>query len=363
MKIDVAVEASVPISTRMTQLSAMFDAPIAEKQLRRWSFDAPIDDHPWNVGLIVGPSGAGKSQILRAHFPPEYVHEWPDDQACIDSLPGTIEETTKTCSAVGFNTVPAWMRPYATLSNGEQFRANIAASLLTCKDQIIVIDEFTSVVDRQVALVASNSVQKYARQNDKQIVLATCHYDITEWLQPDWVIEPHKERFVWRSVQPRPKLDAYISRVEYSVWKHFAPYHYLTAELNRSARCYALHLAGEPVAFAGVLPAVGYANIRTVSRLVTLPDYQGLGLALRLVDTLGAAFRARKMYFHMRPSHPSLIHTFDKSSTWALRNSGRQFAAAGSAGGPKGAGRRNPPTFRYCGAALSIQDADTVLAA
>jgi len=53
-----------------------------------------------------------------------------------------------------------------------------------------VIDEFTSVVDRNVAKAASVALVRYIKKNNiKNVVLSTCHRDILEWLEPDWVID------------------------------------------------------------------------------------------------------------------------------------------------------------------------------
>jgi GNAT superfamily N-acetyltransferase len=59
-------------------------------------------------------------------------------------------------------------------------------------------------------------------------------------------------------------------------------------------------------------------DIYGLSRLVTLPDWQGLGLAMILSEKLGAAYAAIGERFHTYPAHPSLIRAFDKSSMWAL---------------------------------------------
>ena len=53
-----------------------------------------------------------------------------------------------------------------------------------------VIDEYTSVVDRNVAKAASVSLSKYVKNNNlENIVLSTCHHDILDWLEPDWVLD------------------------------------------------------------------------------------------------------------------------------------------------------------------------------
>ena len=57
---------------------------------------------------------------------------------------------------MGLGTVPAWPRPYEALSKGEKFRADLAC--IVCEwPAPVVIDEFTSVVDRQMARIDPSS--------------------------------------------------------------------------------------------------------------------------------------------------------------------------------------------------------------
>ena len=321
--VDVSVSTDVSRSGRARQLEAMFDVPSAPHQQQRWQLDAPLHERDWNVGLIVGPSGAGKSTILRAMFGNERKLRW-DKRSVIDSFSDahSMREIAAACQAVGFNTIPAWLRPYDVLSNGERFRVHMARLLLeAAAGSTIVVDEFTSVVDRQVAQIGAHAVAKHVRRNDLRFVAATCHFDVIDWLQPDWIIEPALRTFTWRSVQPRPRLDVEIAAVDYSAWKLFAPFHYLTSELNKAARCFVLFVDGHPAAFAGVLhrPHAKTRNIKGVSRLVTLPDWQGLGLAFVLVEQLGAAYRAAGQRLRTYPAHPALINGFDRSRLWELK--------------------------------------------
>src|SRR5262249_25494417 len=156
---------------------------------------------------------------------------------------------------------------------------------------------------------------KYIRRNKRKLVAVSCHYDILEWLQPDWVLEPATMTFQWRSVQRRPALACEIARVDYAAWRLFAPFHYLTSELHRAAKCFVLLVEGVPASFGGVIhrPHSRADNIKGLSRLVTLPDYQGLGLAMVLSDALGAMHRSVGLRYHTYPAHPSLIRSFDKS--------------------------------------------------
>lgn len=374
---DYDVTTKVSRSTRARQLEGSFDVPPSDTQRLRWHVSMPIEDRQWQVGLIVGPSGCGKSTLLREAFHDPDELEW-GDTGVIDDFPAEarITHITATCSAVGFNTIPAWLRPYSVLSVGERFRVDLARRLIeSSESRPTVLDEFTSVVDRQVAKIGSHAVQKYVRNNGRQLVVATCHTDVEEWLRPDWIVEPVPSHldgavtpsiFRWGSVQPRPPVDIEITGAAYEAWHLFAPYHYLTASLNRSARCYVLWASldgGEmqPAAFAGVLHRP--TRVRTkhpvwgISRVVTLPDWQGLGLAFVLMDNLGAAYRAAGCKLHMYPAHLSLIRSFDRSRHWELvarpRIESTQGGPRSSMVGQWRSGGRPNAVFRYVGPAMS----------
>ncbi|MCG8186634.1 hypothetical protein J2Q11_11565 [Tenacibaculum finnmarkense genomovar finnmarkense] len=63
----------------------------------------------------------------------------------------------------------------------------MARLIIDAPDEVVV-DEFTSVVDRQIAKIGALAFAKGWRRNKgKKIVLLSPHYDIIEWLQPDWV--------------------------------------------------------------------------------------------------------------------------------------------------------------------------------
>src|SRR5690606_4584679 len=125
-----------------------------------------------------------------------------------DAFPAAMSasQVTELLNRVGLSSVPTWQRPYHVLSNGERFRADMAR-LIAADDPIVVVDEFTSLVDRTVAKATSHAVQKAIRsRSGRQMVAVTCHYDIIDWLQPDWVVDMATHTFSWRSVQPRPRL-------------------------------------------------------------------------------------------------------------------------------------------------------------
>lgn len=317
--VDVVVESTVKLTIRARQVAGMFDCPPQEKQRLEWQAQLPIEEKPWNIGLIVGPSGSGKSTCAKSLWPNEYGHQlaWEGGTLidCFDKSIG-LEEITSALNSVGFSTIPAWLRPFHVLSNGERFRAEIARRMIE-QAGLIVIDEFTSVVDRQVATVACHAVQKWVRKRQRQLVAVTCHADVIEWLQPDWIFEPAERAFRWRSLQRRPEIRIEMARVPYDAWRLFAPFHYMSAELNKAAACYGLWANGELATFCGVLhrPHPKAKNIKGVSRVVTLPDWQGLGLAFVLIETLASAYKRLGYRFRNYPAHPAFIRAHTKR-TW-----------------------------------------------
>ena len=272
--VDLIVESELRPTPRIKQLSGMFDVPARDKLRHHWQGAISIDERPWQIGLLIGPSGSGKSTLLRSLFGEPVSLQW-NAGSVIDDFGSSysIDDIASICQAVGFNTIPSWMKPFGVLSTGERFRVEMARQLLE-GDKLIALDEFTSVIDRQVAKIGAHAVQKYIRRHaDRQFVAATCHYDVIEWLQPDWMLEPATMTFQWRSVQRRPALNVEISRVDYAAWKLFAPFHYLTADLHKAAACYVLFVEGMPASFGGVLhrPHPKVDDVKGLSRLVTLP--------------------------------------------------------------------------------------------
>lgn len=148
----------------------------------------------WNIMLICGKSGSGKSTILKEIGNVKPI-EYDYNKAVISQFEGYSEEDAcDLLNGVGLSSVPNWLRKPNELSNGERARLDIAKSIYDAKGGIVILDEFTSVVNRAAAKSMSFALQRYARQKDLKIVIASCHFDIIEWLNPNYIFNlNHKD--------------------------------------------------------------------------------------------------------------------------------------------------------------------------
>ena len=156
----------------------------------------PIENKEWQIGLIVGGSGTGKTTIAKECFNlDKFSNHKFGDKSILDEMPQKeTADITKMFNSVGLGSVISWLKPYHVLSNGEKMRVDLAYNLLS-KDKLIVFDEFTSVVDRTIAKTTSYAVQKNIRKTNKKFIAISCHFDIIEWLQPDWVYNTDDDSF------------------------------------------------------------------------------------------------------------------------------------------------------------------------
>jgi GNAT superfamily N-acetyltransferase len=187
--------------------------------------------------------------------------------------------------------------------------------------EVILVDEYTSVVDRDVAKAMSFALQKYIRRENKKIILASCHYDILEWLMPDWTCSPQKggvlERGEWLR-QGRPQITLQVSRVEAETWDFFKKHHYLTEEVNKSCKFLLFEWNDKPVGINAVIPQPSghYKNAVRESRIVILPDYQGLGLGYSISEFTAGLYKCGGYRYFTKTVHPALGNYRAKSNNW-----------------------------------------------
>lgn len=285
----------------------------------------PIEDEDWRIGLIVGPSGSGKTSLGRQIFNDSgtfYEPIWKGDAPIVDEIApnGSFDEVTTALAGVGLGDVPAWLRPYPVLSNGEKFRADLARVLCE-KPERVVLDEFTSVVDRQIAKFGALAFQKAWRRTGGKAVLLSCHYDIIEWIEPDWIFDTATGKYSGRSLRRRPKFELEIRKTDRSYWHHFEPHYYLKLPSMIAAEYYVGSVDGEMVCHIGVSPRFEIPAFRA-SRMVVLPEWQGAGIGMRFLNEIcrmmleGCNRYSRRLPTYFHTSHPALCAGLRRDPKW-----------------------------------------------
>jgi len=330
-KTTITLQSSIDDSPRVQQIAGIFDLWTAgthrlnKTSSQSWNVNLPIEEKPWNIGLIVGPSGCGKSTIAARLWPNEYsagTKRWDPAQSILDAFPDIpVKSLVELLCSVGFSSPPSWLRPYQFLSTGEQFRVSLALALAHNKI-LTVFDEFTSVVDRNVAKIASAALAKCVRRRNSRFIAVTCHQDVEKWLQPDWVYKPAEQLFAWRSLQQPPHIKIAIFRCSPRAWQLFAPHHYLSGHISSSAWCWLALWDKLPVAFSAWVqflgPSISPKGARREHRTVTLPDFQGAGIGNRLSNTIASMWTGLGFQATSTTSHPAMISSRSRSPLWSL---------------------------------------------
>lgn len=324
MKITVRNNCSDFNSYRAARVKSLFNAESG----CNFAIDADLDieDGDWKIGVVVGPSGSGKTSIGKRLFGGGVIYEpsgWSSDKPIVDCIApgGDFDAVTGALAAVGLGSVPSWLRPYHVLSNGEKFRADLAKIVCEAPEKVIV-DEFTSVVDRQIAKFGALAFQKAWRRTGGQCVLLSCHYDVLDWIEPDWVFDTSTGQFQRGRLWRRPKFDLEIFQTDKRYWNLFEPHYYLRLPSMIAATYYVGCVDGEPVCHIGVSPRLEIDAARA-SRMVVMPEWQGAGIGMRFLNAVCEmqvsgrgkyGSRVKAVYFHT--SHPGLCAGLRRDQKW-----------------------------------------------
>lgn len=319
MKIDIAHRCSDFDSYRAARVKSLFN--VDQGCNVNISAELPLEAQPWQIGVVVGPSGTGKTSIGRA-IGPLYAPEWPKNRPIIDAIDpaGGFDAVTGALSAVGLGTVPAWLRPHQVLSNGEQFRANLAR--LVCEaPKLAVVDEFSSVVDRQIARIGAGAFAKAWRRTPGRAVLLSCHYDVLEWVQPDWVYDTASGTFQWGWHRPRPRIELEVREAAQRDYALFEPHHYLSLPPMVAGSHYVGWVGDEPVAHIAFSTRPGLIEARAC-RLVVMPEWQGAGVGMRFLNAVCERWLEGQNRYGLQlrtlfhTSHPGLAAALRRDRKW-----------------------------------------------
>ena len=325
------------------------------------SFELPEE---WNVGLIVGRSGTGKTTIARHLFGDNVISQYEYTHECfMDDMPKdcSVKEICEALCSVGFASPPSWLKSYDVLSNGEKMRCDLARAMLE-KRELFCFDEFTSVVDRNVAHIGSLAMQKAIRRKNRKFVAVTCHYDVQEWLMPDWVFNTDTMQFqvldfeTQKKNKPTINIDIFqlkSTEEKKRCWNIFRKYHYLSDSFNMVADAYICTANGEIAGFTSLLhfPHFKYKNIKRVHRTVVLPDYQGVGIGTSLNDCIAQRYKNNGFIVRNVTSSPQMIASLLRNKKWECAHKGRIRKTKGNYNSIKNSASSNRITcsFAYIG--------------
>lgn len=195
----VILKSDISKTFRCQRAANSLDIDTEKKSIHELKISADLES-PFNIGLILGASGSGKTTLAHKIFGDDcFKINLDSEKPIIDQFPENLsyDECANILSGIGLTSVPCWIRPVKTLSNGQKARAE-AAYMMINSSNINILDEWTSVVDRTIAKVMSHCVQKFARKNQKKIILLSCHYDVIDWLNPDWIIDCNDGSYIDR---------------------------------------------------------------------------------------------------------------------------------------------------------------------
>lgn len=331
------LESAASTSFRCQKAANSLDINVAKKLRHEFNIEADITS-PFGIGLIIGASGSGKTTFARHVFGDDCFNvEINLDLPVIDQFPDHMnyDECVTALLAIGLTSVPCWIKPLKTLSNGQRARAEAALAL--CKGETvfkphpIVLDEWTSVVDRTVAKVMSYCINKFAKNHaaKRPIVLLSCHYDVAEWLDPDWIIDCNTQMFTDRRLLPASErkrseqLNFQIRTIDKSSWRYFSRYHYLSDSLAGGLQKFFGLFEGNTqvgfLVFSNYVPRRPNTQfILHFNRLVIHPDYAGIGLGLRFVDLCADILIKQNFRIMGKFSSKPMFNACMKSPKWRL---------------------------------------------
>jgi len=314
------------VTKRTIEVSEAFGVGVDEEKVFTVYKDFTVEVNPRDVVYITGESGSGKSTLLRdladkIEANPEFsgvVRDWEikvdPDEIVIESIGGSTEEALEILSYAGLNEAYLFPRRYKELSDGQKHRYKIA-KLIDSNKGTWAIDEFCSTLDRTTARAVAYCTQKAARRMGKTLMVATCHEDLLEDLNPNlhikkkWGADVEVKIFNPKPMECTLLRECVIKRaslqeakaLEHLHYRGKTPTHlvkmvfaayigeelagtivYTTPHFSLKARNIALPEYKPTKPIKEYLKRLNRDFIR-IARVIVAPKYRGIGLGVKLV--------------------------------------------------------------------------------
>jgi GNAT superfamily N-acetyltransferase len=224
--------------------------------------------------------------------------------------------------SLGYIETPAGRMTYREVDwpEDKEIKANIAANKQGGEFDEILLKEI--IKNLKLEDPAEIELMGFDEVEIRSCILLSCHYDIVEWVEPDWVFDTATGQYSGRGLWRRPKFELEIYKTDGSYWPMFEQHHYL--KLPRMIACdyFVGAVEDKPVchiAFSARLDI----NAMRAARMVVMPEWQGAGIGLLFLNTLSQMHvdglgrygdRVKHVYFNT--SHPGLCESLRRSEKW-----------------------------------------------
>ena len=317
------------------------------------------------VGVFVGASGSGKTSTAERLFGRARAVEWDSRRSVISHFESA--QTAKELFAAMALCGSLGLCSFQSLSVGEQHRVNMArlleaaASHERAPSDTVIVDEFTSSLDRQTAHKVAVGIAEFVeRRKLRRVVLLSSKRDFISngalWPSLSWLFELEKRKMTVfrksngsqspneRRLRPPPPSAVAINfarariRMVFRRCDHrdfspsFSKHHYMDATIQPQSQCFLVwahfgHFGDEQddeqkdtfyddlgdaelVGFTSIMHHFGQKQCgsKTIDfrehRTVVLPAFQGLGFGSRIADGIGSYLSAHGLRLHSKTAHP-----------------------------------------------------------
>lgn len=100
----------------------------------------------------------------------------------------------------------------------------------------------------------------------------------------------------------------------------------MTNKITKFMNCFICYWNGKEVGFITFIPMLNSKEKRyRVTRIVVLPDFQGLGISKIILETFGAMYKAKDIVLTIRTIHQGLGIYFEKSNNWEALSTNKKI--------------------------------------